>query len=393
MTFLIWGPDQGIPPLALGQEEEVARKLNADVLIFGTVARNNERDWRVWPKFYLLPRTLLDVEGYANELFDGEYALGTSIPYDPGRFNSKANMNKELDHRLEALISMLNGLGQIAAGQMTGYEDALEVFEDIAQNTEWGKGKNAGQEILYLFIGGANFAQAMGIDTDSPERRQELLIAAQRGVLPSHWLERRLRQVVHGSGVNLVQLAQPKPGSDECEYDWQLVERAKQVYQNAMNLPVESQAESSPFEFHLSTGLGRIYYFIGTCRNDLNALQESETHFQRALQIYDLYPNPTKFLTEAAAYAHVFTAMILLGRADASQKEGNLSSIANDDLDKSISHFSQAFALLDQTDVEQSVGNAKIIVPYYLNALCMAGRDSDVAQFWMSSPGKAQLLT
>jgi hypothetical protein len=73
--------------------------------------------------------------------------------------------------------------------------------------------------------------------------------------------------------------------------------------------------------------------------------------------------------------------MILLGRADTALRAGPSLAEAQADLDDAIHHFAQTFALLDQTDVEQSVGNARIIAPYYLNALCMAGRDSEARSF------------
>jgi len=377
---VIWGPDKGISPVAIGQEDAQARILNAKVLLYGNLRAIDDDHWQVEPRFYLTDNAV----GQAYELH-GEHALGSKISYRPQNIASKGDVNKTLRLRLDALSQLLIGLSYMVYGDIEGYQHAAETFHNLAEATEWGKGaggtQNSGQEILYLFLGNASLGQSFLISDNDPARIA-LLIDSRKAFTTAISLNANYARPYNGLGSTLFQMARALETADLCAWNWDLLDEAAQAYTKAIELPPEAKPASGQVDFRANFGLGRVHYWEGICpdpaKGDLQATWQAEwgiarDHYQFVLDEYAQMPSPNPHVTDIAAYAHTDLGYMALKRADSLLPKNDATQVEQGKkfLIESIEHYARSLELTKLSKTADGVKHAKETMPFYLTALCL----------------------
>lgn len=124
---------------------ELARSLNADVVIYGYIDRG-PLPARFVPQFYVTPR-LTGAEELTGENAFGR-PIGVQLPLTNA--DNRARLDAEIFPRLDGLAKFMMGLAYLNAGN---YDRSLDFFRLADKVLEWRD--NEGKEILYLWIGTA----------------------------------------------------------------------------------------------------------------------------------------------------------------------------------------------------------------------------------------------
>lgn len=135
------------------QARRIAETINAQVLIYGTLRRDQTVDLR----FYVSP--LVGIAGPSNAIA-GHYQVGPPIRYSPAALEAGAS---ELTIRGSGLFWLSAGLGYAGRGQSRQALAVLRQGEEQMQDV-WDE-RGAGKEILYYFEGESALFQAVTATT------------------------------------------------------------------------------------------------------------------------------------------------------------------------------------------------------------------------------------
>lgn len=131
--------------------DEVARDLNATILIYGVVSAGAD-GYAVQPEFYVSEQGF----SYGSEV-TGPNRLGQAVPFSPplGEARTLHQVNLELEVRAEALADLVRGLAHF---YVADYDQAYLEFQAATQVPGWQP--EEGQEVAYVMMGAAQLLAA-----------------------------------------------------------------------------------------------------------------------------------------------------------------------------------------------------------------------------------------
>ena len=364
----ILGDDEAVMPVAPSDEVARAEMLKADVLIYGTMQRTQLGHWVVAPSFYLTD----EVVKQADEL-RGEYALGTSIPLIPDNRASEGNLNAIFRARIRALTQILMGLWHYANGSNKGYEAAAALFQQAADDPEWGaSSEHSGQEILYLFLG--NAYGKIGSLSDDVEKRNTLFALGKRAYYTAIMLNEDYSRSFNGLGSLLFQEAQPFPDMPELcgpEWDWGKLAQSNDYFKRALNVSTTLKPPSGNVDLRANLGLGRNYYYLGLCQHNPTSVdfwELSRLYHRNVIEEYNRVP--IQHLQGLASIAHLDLGDMALQEALWLREQGQGGSQADQLLAAAIEDYEKAFNLIKDTYTEEALNLAGLILIRLGVALC-----------------------
>ena len=342
---VVWGPEDGVSSIKVGEESLRATAINADLLIYGNLQQLNEEQWQIEPKFYLQDEAI----NLAQELA-GEHALGRKLRYAPSKVAGRGAVNDALRVRTEALSKLIYGLSEMTGYEFESYHRASEIFQDIADNSEWAKlNDNSGQEILYLFLGNAYFAEGSLIDDENTDRNDRLS-RSKTAFLKAVELNPTYARSYNGLGSVNFQLARPSGVATDCEWDWPLIDDAERSFQHSLSAPIEEKPDSGQVDTRAHFGLGRIYFWRGYCL-DGTQWDLAEDSYDFVLADLDTFSDPPPYLLNLAAYTHTDLGFIALQKSEYYQSipDAIEQNKAAPLLAEAIGHYKQAFKFIGET--------------------------------------------
>jgi TIR domain len=153
----VWGPDR-VGHLAKGDAgsqlrwvQERAKRLNADVVIYGAVRGGTRGDIggvRVEPRVYVPP----DQVSAAGEA-SGDFSLGKAIVLDPRNGAQQAEIARQLTERATPMTNVAIGIDALGGGDT---DAAVKMFTTALDQTSF----NAVSRSLILVLRGASYARA-----------------------------------------------------------------------------------------------------------------------------------------------------------------------------------------------------------------------------------------
>jgi TIR domain len=153
----VWGPDR-VGHLAKGDVgsqlrwvQERAKRLNADVVIYGAVRGGTKGDIggvRVEPRVYVPP----DQVSAAGEA-SGDFSLGKAIVLDPRNGAQQAEIARQLTERATPMTNVAIGIDALGGGDT---DAAVKMFTTALDQTSF----NAVSRSLILVLRGASYARA-----------------------------------------------------------------------------------------------------------------------------------------------------------------------------------------------------------------------------------------
>lgn len=210
--------------------EKLAAEINADVIVYGNLDRDNTT---FVPEFYLSERSLRNAE----ELL-GQHQFGPEIiTPDDITMNSAAyqELNDGLRHRTKVLAQFAIGLSYYA---LFNYDKALTYLEAAQRLEGWGDRK----ELLYLFLGNT-LGKLNRLDDAEHKFRSALEVEPEYA---------RARV-----GLASVQLQRAKGSCEAGKIDAEGMRVAMEVYKGALTAKVQPLLADIEAKVHF--GLGQSY--------------------------------------------------------------------------------------------------------------------------------------
>ncbi|MCB0088588.1 MAG: hypothetical protein KDE54_11795, partial [Caldilineaceae bacterium] len=378
---VVWGPEIIPYAVSTGDEEQIATDLNANILIYGNLHELANSRFRLEPMFHI---NLGDDQAYkqATEL-GGDYALGTPIRFRQS-FADEGEVNVSLRIRVQALAQMLLGLSYMQGGTLEDYQDATELFQRVANESEWANlNDGTGQEILYHFLGAGYLSQAY-LTEDDAEERFALLTESKTHYERAIQLNKEYVRSLNGLGAVNFQLARRlSDNEDGCSMDWDLLEEVRLLREAALNSPFEAKPSSGNVDLQALFGLGRVDFLVGDCAEDWPfsaAWEKARENYQAAITEFEKIDEPQSSAYSVAGYVHsdlgyiAFNQMwtTAVNEGDRTPKVDRLLALATEQL-------AEADRLLALADTEESLNQNKMIMASFLSVLCLDGHDVQAA--------------
>lgn len=300
----VWGPEDGVPPIAATQVETDTAALNADLLIYGTIEQASDGNWQLEPNFYLSDRTAQNVSAELAGELQGSHALGRPISYSPSA-ELQGDANAEIQRRIEALRLLVRGLLYYAQESEAGYERALGEFQAATQ-TEWGQAEDGtGQEILYYFLGGAHLQKLTFIAQRdaSPEEQKEMVFSALDAYEWANALNPNYLRGMNGEAEGYVQLARLDmlgPGS-VCNWNFAWLEKAEALFEKVLNAPDSLKQPGNNTELIAWNGIGRIAFTRSFCKQ-ADEWAKARSAYDAAIALYEAERRPSQMDKAIVSY-------------------------------------------------------------------------------------------
>jgi tetratricopeptide (TPR) repeat protein len=294
LVIQVWGPQQtgavdGATPDERGRNAEaLAKRIKADVVIYGTVRREGEAV-ALQPEFYVAIPNL-----YAVEEMVGQHVFGApiSIVGAGDDLPAQVNLNRELARRSEALSLVTRGLSFYFAH---AYENALQQFQSANRDALWQA--SDGREVVYLFEG--NAAGRAGLLDDAEN--------AYRAALKAN--AEYARAYAGLAGVYYLKSLQGVT-AERFEPDLAAIAQAVDFYRQAETAKV--QPESADIPAKSSFGLAQINLALWWAGQD--TLELAKKQFRAVLDSYGDGKNPR--VQELAAESHARLGLIARSEDD-----------------------------------------------------------------------------
>jgi tetratricopeptide (TPR) repeat protein len=257
---------------------ELAEKLNAHVVIYGTVDEV-ERDVLIAPDFFVSMKYFIDAE----ELL-GRHRFGAlkSLKHFENNYSNRLEFNTELANRSTALSMVTIG---IAHHFQKDYQTAQRFYK----NAENSLSSSSGREVLYVLMGNAAIKEEGGLD-----QAQDYYLKA-INVNPDY-----ARGYI-GLATSSFRFAISNKG----RVDYDQVRKTIDYYNQALACSDKPQTANIEYKAHF--GLGESELLLSQA-SQANLLSEARENFQFVIDYYDL--SPSEFLWERAAQANAHQGLI-----------------------------------------------------------------------------------
>lgn len=263
-----------------GDAINLARRINADLVVYGTVTYNREIG-KFLPNFYVAGRSGgMDASGYNQ--FARPITFTTA-------YDSEEELEFILHTRAVILTNFVKGLVYFNI-QQPKYKAAENSFQ-IAVNEAEKLPPFGGQEVLYLMLAAAQRQQA------TPQKFEQALDNLGKA------LDRNPQYARAGIGMGNSYFDEYKHSLDVSgEADSVLLEQAEAEYLWALN-----DATDKPLSAHIDAkaniGIGNILILRAQQQRDFTVLEEAVKHYQLAIEEYRQNPE-AKELARIVAYAY-----------------------------------------------------------------------------------------
>ena len=246
------GWSAGANPVALPDEAQAfADATNADVVVYGTVAYNQQTDTTsLTPRFYLAPRKLFFDAG---PQLVGHHQVGAPLA-QRGRLSNGLTMERlrvTLADRTAALLKVFDGLDAFVLGE---YQLAEQAF--AAADSTGALGDDTGRALIYLLratAAGRSSDGAAGVALDQAERYYgEMLAISQRSGDGAATARARLGQAA-------VVFARGRSCTDETA---PFVTQSIALYEEAARTLMSDDAPRADIDAWSRFGQGRSHYCL-----------------------------------------------------------------------------------------------------------------------------------
>jgi hypothetical protein len=369
-TIEVWGPADRISPVTSKNVAQIAKTLNADIIIYGTLSQVSTDNLALHPEFYLSERAVQQ----ASELM-GQHALGRTIDFYDDTLG-RGEATDVLRSRLEALIQMLAALIYQSRGTVEGFHKSLNILRKAENSSVWlTANDHTGQEIFYLFLGIAHLHYATTLEDQSSNERTEALIQSREAFSRALELNPQYARVQNGLGFALTQLAY-FDRAEGCGWDWAMVKEAEKWFLAAMQLPPETKPVSGQADFRATFGLGQLDLYRGYCFDADRPIlwQKARENYLSVTQQYRQMEDPASAVTDMAALTYIG-----LGIMDLFDIESLQIQTSSTKLSASIASFESALSLISASQTDVAKKHQLESMPYYLTALC-ANHEQQKAQ-------------
>jgi hypothetical protein len=289
--IVVWGPDKvdnvkGTDAASRAvSADELAKRIGADMIIYGVVDVSDAGVWTVTPEFYLVAENF-----HMAEEVTGQHELGTPIVIR-GRGNpaDRRNISNEFASRTQALSYIAMGLADYANRD---FEKALASFQSAERVSNWED--EQGKQVLYLLIGNAA-GRAGNLTLSESYHSRSLTLDPEYA-----------RAYVGLAGVYYMQALKPyEETNDPMETDIDLLNRSIETYRTALD--AKHQPALSDISAKVHFGLGQCYFAL--------VYADAEPYFDAAIdeftmviQAYADGANPR--IREITAESHARLALI-----------------------------------------------------------------------------------
>ena len=227
--------------------EQLAQEINADIIIYGLINKENE-SITVKPEFFVSIKNFYEAEEVV-----GQHVLGSQISFSDTNNSliSQINLNRELSRRSQLLSLLTKGLSLYS---IHAYEDSLNYFKQ-ANSQEFWQNEN-GREVAYLFQG-----NAAGKSFNFDEAEDALLKAIQ--------IESEYSRAYAGLGSIYYLLAFEEISTQNSIPNQAYLQKSSDYYNKALSAQI--QPKSADISTKVSFGLGQVnltYWYLG--ENTLN---------------------------------------------------------------------------------------------------------------------------
>jgi hypothetical protein len=318
----VWSPDttaaESGERVRLEQLPALARRINADVLVYGELEVGEKRS-ALTPRLYVSPGLLRGAE----ELVGG-VQLGSPI-VSAGNATTNLVTRDELVKGLRARIAVLAqfvlGLQRMDVG---GYAEASDLFEQASSGLEPGKGR----EVVYLYLGTA--AGKRGLLAEAAAAYESALAdrpgyaRAQLGLAEVHFAQGRGTCTAASARVRLLR-------------------RAQREY--ALAGAARGQGGAADISTKATLGVGRTEVCLAQSGNG-GSWKRARAHLAAVIESYE---GGNERLRELASLAYAALAIVDL-------REGGASS--RDDYQRAIADLEKAYELTTDPKLEAHYTNA-----------------------------------
>ena len=286
------------------QAEELAKKINADIVIYGNVyVQGDQAEFS--PRFYVAQQA--DV----NEL-TGQNELAFPIRFDVSQLGSQDKVNAELRTRTEILFNFTKGLIYFSQKDDLSAFSVTQAAIKSAENLNF-----KGKEALYLFaskiqLNQKNYAAA----NQFLDRALEINSAYARAYL------------MRGNIFYLQAL--------DANFDPDLLNQAMIQYEAAYQSPEQPEGAYIPVKAH--TAFGNILVIIAQQKNDRGLFAKAIEHYKFVTEQFERTRDP-------AIQGHASIAYFGLGAAYERQ----------DNLEQAVEAYQKAFELTTDQDFQTRI--------------------------------------
>ena len=300
----VWGPENGVPPIAATDVESRTADLNINLLVYGTIEQASDGNWQLQPLFYLSDRAAQSASAELAGDLQGRHALGKPISYSPSA-ELQGDANAQIQRRMEALRLLVRGFLYFSQESADGYSKALGAFEEATQ-TAWGQADDdTGQEILYHFLGGAYLQQLYfaAQKNASMDDRREIIYSALDGYEKAVELNPNYLRAVNGEAAGYFQLARlaQVESKETCGWDWGWLDEAATLYQQVLDASPSLKQPGEDIDLIAHLGAGRIAFTRAFCRqaDEWNA---ARSHYAAAITLYEAERRPSQAIKAIIGY-------------------------------------------------------------------------------------------
>lgn len=252
------------------QAQALARRINADVVIYGNVYVAGDRA-EFTPRFYV------SEQAYTRELI-GQNELGLPIPFNVPELGANDPVNAEFKARTEVLLNFTKALVYFSQRDFTLAENVIQATIKAANKTSQ---PFAGKEVIYLLDSQIQLKQ----------KKYELAHEAldQALSINSHYA----RAFLARGNIFYVQAL-------EMDFDPLLLDKALAEYKQAFSLPDQPEGAYIPIKAH--TAMGNIIVVRAQQTKNPDLFLEAVGHYEYVISQYRQTKDP--FLKSYASIAY-----------------------------------------------------------------------------------------
>jgi tetratricopeptide (TPR) repeat protein len=298
------------------QAEKLANKINADIVIYGTVSLQQNKDQADFqPRFYV-------AEQSDTKEITGTSKLAVPITFAISDLNSDSGLNSKLRTRTEILFNFTKALIYFSekddSSALRTVNSAISTAEDLSEPFD-------GEEVLYLL------AAKIYIQQSEYENADQMLDQALK-LNPKYARAYLARgNIYYDQGKIFYEKDKP------ATYHEDLLLKAKTEYETALNAP--NQPEGAYILIKARTNLGNVLYNLGLIHGgDAELFSQATSHYTYVVKEYEQTQDP--FLESYAAIAY-----------------SGLGGIYKTDgkIDQALEAYQQAYKLTDEADLKQRI--------------------------------------
>jgi tetratricopeptide (TPR) repeat protein len=267
------------------QAEQLAKTINADVVIYGTIYVNGDRA-EFSPRFYV-------AEYPDTSELTGQNELALPIEFAISELGAQDQVNRELRKRTEVLFNFTRAL--IFVSQKDWDSGLMAIDAAIASANKSSK-TFEGEEALYLLA--AIIRSARGESEAANQMLDQALV-----INPQYARAHLARgNILYSQAI------------DE-NFDDELLARAQSEYLTALNMP--SQPEGANIPIKARTALGNVLVIKAQKTNDASLFAESVENYTYVINQYEKRKDP--FLGQFASIAYFGLGVAYERQGDAEQ--------------------------------------------------------------------------